>query len=148
MTRLALKSPRYASEDDLHEQVAKALAILLPPPVEWTTVPAGGYELSAAARARLFRLGLRPGWPDIIISATTASSASNSKPAPACCHARALSGHAPAARGWSSDSAICTRGCWRRACASPSADRWTACFPKSTRGVFRLGRQKNEQSSQ
>ena len=68
MTRLALKSPRYASEDDLHEQVARALAILLPPPVEWTTVPAGGYELSAAARARLFRLGLRPGWPDIIIS--------------------------------------------------------------------------------
>ena len=66
-TRLALKSPRYASEDDLHEQVAKALAILLPPPVEWTTVPAGGYELSAAARARLFRLGLKTGWPDLII---------------------------------------------------------------------------------
>ena len=66
-TRLALKSPRYASEDDLHEQVARALAILLPPPVEWTTVPAGGYELSAAARARLFRLGLKTGWPDLII---------------------------------------------------------------------------------
>ena len=48
MPRLALKSPRYTSEDDLHEQVARALAILLPPPVEWTTVPAGGYELSAA----------------------------------------------------------------------------------------------------
>ena len=68
MTRLALKSQRYASEDELHEQVARALAILLPPPVEFTTMPSGGYLLTPAAASRLYRLGLKTGWPDVIIS--------------------------------------------------------------------------------
>ena len=33
----------------------------------WTHFPAGGYVLSAAASARLYRLGLKRGVPDIVI---------------------------------------------------------------------------------
>ena len=66
MARLALRAPD-AAEDDLHAQVARALDVLLLPPTEWSTFPSGGYELSAAARARLFRLGLKTGWPDVLV---------------------------------------------------------------------------------
>ena len=66
MARLYLAAPRVA-EDDIHAQVARALDVLLIPPAEWTTFPAGGYELTAAAKARLYRLGLKPSWPDLLI---------------------------------------------------------------------------------
>lgn len=56
-----------AGEDCLHEAVANALDILLLPPTQWTTMPAGGYELTAAAAARLVRLGLKASWPDVQI---------------------------------------------------------------------------------
>lgn len=54
-------------EDCLHASVAAALNTLLLPPAQWTTFPAGGYGLSPAAAARLYRLGLKPGWPDILV---------------------------------------------------------------------------------
>jgi len=40
---------------------------LLMPPAEWTTFPAGGYRLPRSAATRLARLGLKTGWPDILI---------------------------------------------------------------------------------
>jgi hypothetical protein len=54
-------------EDALHASVAAVLNLLLLPPAQWTTFPCGGYGLTPAASARLFRLGLRPGWPDILV---------------------------------------------------------------------------------
>lgn len=67
MARLHLTRPE-PDEDELHASVAKALDVLLLTPAQWTTFPAGGYGLTAAAAARLYRLGLRPGWPDVLIS--------------------------------------------------------------------------------
>jgi len=64
--RLRLTPPRVP-EDSLHESVARALDILLLPPAQYTTIPAGGYGLTPAAAARLCRLGLKTGWPDLII---------------------------------------------------------------------------------
>ena len=54
-------------EDQLHETVANLLDGILLPPTQWTTMPAGGYALSASAAARLARIGLKPSWPDIQI---------------------------------------------------------------------------------
>src|SRR4051812_43721207 len=54
-------------EDCLHASVAAALSVLLLPPAQWTTFPCGGYGLSPAASARLYRLGVRPGWPDLLL---------------------------------------------------------------------------------
>jgi hypothetical protein len=47
--------------------VAKALDILLLPPAEWTTFPAGSVPLPPQFAAKLARLGLKRGWPDILI---------------------------------------------------------------------------------
>jgi hypothetical protein len=54
-------------EDDLHAAVAKALTFLLKPPAEWTTFPAGHVPLPAQFAVKLARLGLKRGWPDILI---------------------------------------------------------------------------------
>lgn len=62
------KKPRPASEDGLHAAVAQILRIVLAgQPVPWTHFPAGGYRLTRAAQARLSRLGLAAGWPDLIL---------------------------------------------------------------------------------
>jgi len=63
---LKLTAPE-PDEDRLHEVVAHMLDILLLPPTQWVTFPAGGYLLTAAAAARLVRLGLKPSWPDLQI---------------------------------------------------------------------------------
>lgn len=56
------------SEDELQSSIADLLnAILMPGAALFSHFPAGGYHLTEAARARLYRLGLRRGWPDIII---------------------------------------------------------------------------------
>src|SRR4051794_21166197 len=60
-------TPPQASEDELHASVATALSVLLQPPAQWTHFPAGGYGLSPQASARLSRLGLKPGWPDLLV---------------------------------------------------------------------------------
>jgi hypothetical protein len=40
---------------------------LLGPPAQWTTFPAGHVELSERAAAKRARLGLKRGWPDILV---------------------------------------------------------------------------------
>jgi hypothetical protein len=54
-------------EDDLHAAVAQALDVLLLPPAQWTTFPAGHIELTGQAAAKLARLGLKRSWPDILV---------------------------------------------------------------------------------
>jgi hypothetical protein len=56
-----------APEDDLHAAVAQALDVLLMPPAEWTTFPAGHVELTGQAAAKLARLGLKRNWPDVLV---------------------------------------------------------------------------------
>ena len=62
--RLVAPAPR---EDDLHEAVAQALAVLVLPPAEWTTFPAGHVKLTGQAAAKLARLGLKRNWPDVLV---------------------------------------------------------------------------------
>lgn len=65
--RFKLTAPE-PSEDELQASIADLLnAILIPGQAEWVHVPAGGYALSPAASARLYRLGLRAGWPDLLV---------------------------------------------------------------------------------
>jgi hypothetical protein len=59
--------PPDPDEDQLHEAVRNLLDGILLPPTVWTTFPAGGYGLTAAAASRLARLGLKPGIPDLFI---------------------------------------------------------------------------------
>ena len=66
MTRFRLRSA-MVPEDDIHAAVAKALDLLLLPPAQWTTFPAGGYKLPPAAAARLARIGLKKNWPDVLV---------------------------------------------------------------------------------
>jgi hypothetical protein len=54
-------------EDALHASVADALDKLLLPPARWTTFPAGSVPLPPRYAAKLARLGLKRGWPDIQI---------------------------------------------------------------------------------
>lgn len=54
-------------EDDIHEAVADALDLLLLPPAEWTTFPAGHMPLPPRFAAKLARLGLKRNWPDILV---------------------------------------------------------------------------------
>jgi len=54
-------------EDDLHEAVAHALDRLLLPPAMWTTFPAGAVPLPPQFAAKLSRLGLKRGWPDVLV---------------------------------------------------------------------------------
>lgn len=63
--KLAYPDP---DEDQFQASVVHLFdAILRPEEAIYTHIAHGGYELSKAARARLFRLGLKPGWPDIEI---------------------------------------------------------------------------------
>ncbi len=61
-----LRAPVVA-EDDLHVSVAEALDRLLLPPAQWTTFPAGSVPLPPQFAAKLSRLGLKRGWPDVLI---------------------------------------------------------------------------------
>ena len=54
-------------EDDLHASVAKTLDMLLLPPAQWTTFPAGSVPLPPQFAAKLARLGLKRGWPDVLV---------------------------------------------------------------------------------
>jgi hypothetical protein len=56
------------SEDEFHEAVARLLDLIFAGKnVVWSHFPAGGYLLTPAAAARLYRLGLKRGMPDIMI---------------------------------------------------------------------------------
>jgi len=54
-------------EDDLHENVAAALDLLLLPPAQWTTFSAGHIQLTGQQAAKLHRLGLKRSWPDLLV---------------------------------------------------------------------------------
>lgn len=61
-------TPPDPSEDQFQHAIANLLDSILPADqVAWSHFPAGGYFLSPAARARLYRLGLKRGFPDIVI---------------------------------------------------------------------------------
>jgi hypothetical protein len=60
-------TPPPIAEDELHIAVADALRVLILPPAQWTTFPAGVGELPPQTAARLYRKGLAPGWPDILV---------------------------------------------------------------------------------
>jgi hypothetical protein len=57
-----------ATEDAIHQAIVDMMAILLLPPAQWTTFPAGLIELTGQQAAKLYRLGLRRSWPDILIA--------------------------------------------------------------------------------
>ena len=61
-----LTSP-IVPEDELHASVASLLRKLLLPPARWTTFPAGNVPLPPQYAAKLARLGLQRGWPDILV---------------------------------------------------------------------------------
>jgi hypothetical protein len=64
--RLKFKAPPVA-EEDLQAAVCKALAMLLKPPAMWWAMPIGHVQLSPAQAARLSRIGLKRGLPDLML---------------------------------------------------------------------------------
>lgn len=54
-------------EQELHEQVASLCNILIAPPAQWAFYPAGAIKLSASQAAKLVRMGLKRGWPDLLV---------------------------------------------------------------------------------
>lgn len=65
--RRRLKLTDVVPEDGIHEAAANSLAWHAQPPVEWTTFPAGNVPLPPRFGAKLSRLGLKRGWPDILV---------------------------------------------------------------------------------
>lgn len=55
-------------ERDVHKACARALDRLLLPPAKWTTFPAGVTVLSPQQFARYSELGMKRGWPDLMIA--------------------------------------------------------------------------------
>jgi hypothetical protein len=55
------------SEIDLHASCAQALDKLLAPPAQWCTYPAGHIQLQPHEAARLARVGLKRGYPDLLV---------------------------------------------------------------------------------
>jgi hypothetical protein len=58
---------RQPLEAELHQQLARILDRHLLPPAEWSTYPAGVAHLSPQQQAKYSRMGLKRGWPDILI---------------------------------------------------------------------------------
>jgi len=56
------------AEDALHATVAAALRVLVQLPACWTTFPAGSVPLPPQFAAKLARLGLQRGWPDVLVA--------------------------------------------------------------------------------
>ncbi len=54
-------------EDDMQAALVRNLDILLLPPAEYTAFPAGNILLDGQQASKLNRMGLRRGWPDILI---------------------------------------------------------------------------------
>ena len=54
-------------EGNIHEAAAEAMGRLVLKPAEWTTFPAGSVPLPPQFAAKLSRLGLQRGWPDILV---------------------------------------------------------------------------------
>ncbi len=54
-------------EQELHEAVARVCDALIAPPAQWAFYPAGAVQLTPAQAAKLNRMGLKRGWPDILV---------------------------------------------------------------------------------
>ena len=54
-------------ERDIHKACAKALDTLLLPPAQWAAYPAGAAQLSRQQAARHSEIGLKRGYPDLMI---------------------------------------------------------------------------------
>ena len=54
-------------EKDFHENVADMLTTVVLPPAQWASYPAGHVPLPAEWAVKLYRMGLRRGWPDFLI---------------------------------------------------------------------------------
>jgi hypothetical protein len=54
-------------ERDIHVACVRALGLLLLPPAVWFTYPAGAAQLSPPQMAAYSRVGLRRGFPDIMV---------------------------------------------------------------------------------
>lgn len=67
MKRFKLTAP-IPLEREVHKACAKALDRLLLPPAMWACYPAGVAQLSPQQMARYSELGLKRGWPDIMVS--------------------------------------------------------------------------------
>jgi hypothetical protein len=65
--RFRLTAPPPPLEVDTHEACAEALRRLLMPPAIWACYPAGVIQLTPAQAARMARMGLQRGWPDLMI---------------------------------------------------------------------------------
>jgi hypothetical protein len=65
--RLKLTPAMDVAESALQQQVVDYLRVMVLPPAEWTAFPAGHVALDPAAAAKLFRQGLKRGWPDLLI---------------------------------------------------------------------------------
>src|SRR4249920_776750 len=60
-------TPDLAPDRSTHEACVDALNKLLLPPAEWACYPAGAAQLSPQQQARYSRLGLKRGWPDLLV---------------------------------------------------------------------------------
>jgi hypothetical protein len=66
MPRFRLMAPEPL-EVDIHAAGAEALRKLLMPPAVWACYAAGVIQLTPAQAARMARMGLQRGWPDLMI---------------------------------------------------------------------------------
>ncbi len=64
--KLKLVAPE-PSEQDFHETAVQTLDFAVAPPAMWTCFPAGNVPLPPEYAAKLARMGLHSGWPDILI---------------------------------------------------------------------------------
>jgi hypothetical protein len=65
--RFRLTAPPPPLEVDTHEAAAEALRRLLMPPAIFGCYPAGVIQLTPPQAARMARMGLQRGWPDLMI---------------------------------------------------------------------------------
>lgn len=65
-TRFRLTAP-IPAETELHAAIARALSLFVLPPAEWSCFPAGSVPLPPQFGAKLARMGLKRGWPDLLI---------------------------------------------------------------------------------
>jgi hypothetical protein len=66
--RPALVLDEYVqAEVSLQEAGAQAFDRLLRPPAMWTAVNVGHIELTAAQAAKVYRVGVKPNWPDHLV---------------------------------------------------------------------------------
>jgi len=55
------------TEVEIHEAIARYLDAALLPPAQWTTMAVGHGLLTEGETSRLVRIGVKSGWPDLVI---------------------------------------------------------------------------------